>query len=63
MTADYRVQAAEDPSAVVRELHRTHTASEDFHRFVAEHFSKLFETPAAFKRVRVLYGHATVTRS
>ncbi|KAI0807083.1 mini-chromosome maintenance replisome factor-domain-containing protein [Fomes fomentarius] len=54
MTADYRVQAVEDPSAVVRELHRTHVASEDFPRFVAEHFSKLFETPAAFKRIPAL---------
>ncbi|KAI0713283.1 mini-chromosome maintenance replisome factor-domain-containing protein [Earliella scabrosa] len=54
MTADYRLQAVEDPTAVVRELYRSHAGAENFPRFVAEHFSKLFDTPAAFKKIPVL---------
>ncbi|KAI0637270.1 mini-chromosome maintenance replisome factor-domain-containing protein [Trametes polyzona] len=53
MTADYRLQALEDPTAVIRELYRAHS-SDNFPRFVAEHFQKLFESPNAFKRIPTL---------
>ena len=51
MTADYRAQALQDPSTVLQELYRAHATTENFPRFVAEHFSKLFESPASFKKV------------
>lgn len=52
MTADYRLQAIEDSSALVQELYRTHAGtSSDFPHFVAEHFSKLFESETSFQRV------------
>ena len=51
MTADYRAQAVEDPTAVVQGLYRAHADSTDFPRFVAEHFAKLFESQNAFRKV------------
>ena len=52
MTADYRLQAIEDPSSVVQDLYGSHSGSNgDFPRLVAEHFNKLFESQASFQRV------------
>ncbi|KAI0781236.1 mini-chromosome maintenance replisome factor-domain-containing protein [Trametes elegans] len=50
MTADYRLQALENPTVVVQELHRAHSSG-DFPRFVADHFARLFESPNAFNRI------------
>ncbi|KAH9857792.1 putative alanine racemase-domain-containing protein [Lenzites betulinus] len=54
MTADYKLQALDDPTAVVQELHRVHHSSDRFPRFVAEHFQNLFEAPTAFKKIPTL---------
>lgn len=51
MTADYRLHALQDPSAVVQELYNAHASAGGFARFVAEHFSTLFDSPAALKKV------------
>ncbi|KAI0362760.1 hypothetical protein OH77DRAFT_1585098 [Trametes cingulata] len=54
MTADYRLQALEDPTIVVQELYRAHSESGSFPRFVAEHFRRLFEPQNAFRRIPTL---------
>ena len=53
MTADYRQQALENPTLVLRQLYRTRPSG-SFPRLVAEHFQRLFESQNAFQRVR---GH------
>ncbi|KAI0822638.1 putative alanine racemase-domain-containing protein, partial [Trametes gibbosa] len=53
MTADYKSQALENPSAVVQELHRVHD-SLSFPRLVAAHFQNLFESPNAFTKIPIL---------
>ncbi|KAI8998908.1 putative alanine racemase-domain-containing protein [Trametes punicea] len=53
MTVDYRTQALENPSLVLKELYRAHSSG-SFPRFVAEHFQKLFESQSAFRRIPVL---------
>lgn len=55
MTADYRLQSLDDPTAVIQELYRAHPTPDSFPRLVAEHFQRLFETPNMFKRVRTHY--------
>ncbi|RPD65834.1 hypothetical protein L227DRAFT_493226 [Lentinus tigrinus ALCF2SS1-6] len=54
MAADYRTQALQDPTTVLQELYRAHGNAENFPRFVAEHFSQLFETPGSYKRIPTL---------
>ncbi|KAI1790741.1 mini-chromosome maintenance replisome factor-domain-containing protein [Ganoderma leucocontextum] len=51
MTADYRAQALENPTAAIQELYRAHASSPDFPRLVADHFSKLFESQNAFTKI------------
>ncbi|KAI0710385.1 mini-chromosome maintenance replisome factor-domain-containing protein [Cerioporus squamosus] len=58
MTADYRAQALQDPTTVVQELYRTRATTENFPRLVAAHFSRLFETPASFKKIPTLNVHS-----
>ncbi|TFK86067.1 hypothetical protein K466DRAFT_551065 [Polyporus arcularius HHB13444] len=54
MTADYQARALHDPSTLVQELFRTCATTENFPRLVAEHFSRLFERPASFKKIPIL---------
>lgn len=51
MTADCRTQALENPTAVLQQLHHTHTSSSNLPRLVADHFSKLFQSQNAFAKV------------
>ncbi|KAH9901638.1 mini-chromosome maintenance replisome factor-domain-containing protein [Cubamyces lactineus] len=50
MTADYRQQALENPTLVLRQLYQTRPSG-SFPRLVAEHFQKLFESQNAFQRI------------
>ncbi|KAJ8481423.1 hypothetical protein ONZ51_g5994 [Trametes cubensis] len=50
MTADYRQQALENPTLVLRQLYRTRPSG-SFPRLVAEHFQRLFESQNAFQRI------------
>ncbi|KAI0670668.1 mini-chromosome maintenance replisome factor-domain-containing protein [Trametes maxima] len=50
MTADYKLQAIENPTAVLQELHCAHS-SDNFPRSVAKHFQTLFSNENAFKRI------------
>ncbi|OJT14187.1 Mini-chromosome maintenance complex-binding protein [Trametes pubescens] len=54
MTADYRLQSLDDPTAVIQELYRAHPTPDNFPRFVAEHFQNLFDSPNMFKRIPIL---------
>ncbi|KAI0747846.1 mini-chromosome maintenance replisome factor-domain-containing protein [Daedaleopsis nitida] len=54
MTADYRTQAIQDPTAVILDLYRSHASSENFPRFVAEHFSRIFENSTTFNKIPTL---------
>ncbi|KAI0332090.1 hypothetical protein GY45DRAFT_1360443 [Cubamyces sp. BRFM 1775] len=53
MTADYRQQALENPTLVLRQLYQTRPSG-SFPRLVAEHFQKLFESQNAFQRIPLL---------
>ncbi|KAI0646777.1 mini-chromosome maintenance replisome factor-domain-containing protein [Trametes meyenii] len=51
MTTDYRLRALENPTAVLQELHRAHSTSDNFPRSISQHFQSLFSNENTFRKI------------